>query len=474
MSPTISASSKIAESPRKKVLVERNEPARTSFSSTEGKSPARKVTFAEAIEYSDSRPESGLEEKKLQPLFDGVTEEETENLRVSMVSKDLKGEALDLKTEKEEFSFETVTDEPDCVNLDPTFKLSPTPPPVSSTSTIIAPLDADPLIRPYDPKMNYLSPRPQFLHYKPNPRVELYKERECMKLEDSFSSDTEVTEEALSDGSEKESEDVSSDEKLSSSFSMKSEKESEVVSSDTEAGLSIRSEKESEDVSSDEIVSEEKGHASEDCEPIATTSTLIPEEESVEAKVVAKAGFSMRSKSIIALLLLLLAACVSVSFSNSPVFDSTSFKDLTTFYQTYDSSEVLEFARDNFDRFSELAKENFDGLARNFHIWFTKSMTSISKLISSFRGGHNLGRLHYWNLTHLQENIEVSQLPIFGHGEKLIGLQVETPVFEENDDPTETYTEEIVGDIPIEHSGIYLPFYFFYSVFLFIYLVLIC
>ena len=28
----------------------------------------------------------------------------------------------------------------------------------------------------YDPKTNYTSPRPRFLHYKPNPRIEMYRQ----------------------------------------------------------------------------------------------------------------------------------------------------------------------------------------------------------------------------------------------------------------------------------------------------------
>jgi hypothetical protein len=47
------------------------------------------------------------------------------------------------------------------------------------------PADAAP---PYDPKTNYLSPRPQFLRYRPNPRVELYRQTTVRRLEDGFSS----------------------------------------------------------------------------------------------------------------------------------------------------------------------------------------------------------------------------------------------------------------------------------------------
>jgi hypothetical protein len=135
----------------------------------------------------------------------------------------------------------TVTDEPDCVNLDPTFKISPTSS-CSWSCPTLAPLDADPSMPPYDPKTNFLSPRPQFLHYRPNPRVESYlnEESDGRRLEESFS-DTDVTEETQSEDSQKENEDVSSGEKV------KEEQEEEVP-------VSEDSQKENEDVSSGEIL----------------------------------------------------------------------------------------------------------------------------------------------------------------------------------------------------------------------------
>ncbi|XP_028781057.1 uncharacterized protein LOC114737311 [Neltuma alba] len=453
MTPTISASSKITESPRKKVLTDRNEPARTSFSSAEGKSPSRKVTFGDSIDekkfqnfsdgiikeethkhkspirkvtFADSVEEKtfqpspdevseedrdehtaslvsedliaeakspnpnvafadSIEEKKFEPFTDGFIKDDAEEHTSSTVSEDLKAEGLDSHNETES-ACEAVTNEPDCVNLDPSFRLSPTPPPFSSTSTVIAPLDADPLIPPYDPKadplilpydpkVNYLSPRPQFLRYKPNPRLQLYKERESMKLDDG-SSDTELTEEALSGGSEKESE-----------------------------------------VSSDEIASEDQNHVSE---ASTINSTLTPEDEIAEAKELL-----------------------------NQVFDPL-LKELTTWSRTCDSSEFYQFATANFDRFSQLAKDNLDGLSRNFHIWFTKWMSSTSKLISSFRGVQDSGHLH-WNLTDLTENTEVYQFPTFVQDGNLIreAPQVDIPVLnvEKTDDFTDTSSDDDIGDI---------------------------
>ncbi|KAL6996583.1 hypothetical protein U1Q18_006714 [Sarracenia purpurea var. burkii] len=65
------------------------------------------------------------------------------------------------------------------------------------------------------PKTDYLSTRPQFLRYRPNPRIEVYLHKEKSKrLEDCFLtegfSDTEASEEIESKDSNKESEDDSS------------------------------------------------------------------------------------------------------------------------------------------------------------------------------------------------------------------------------------------------------------------------
>ncbi|XP_061345571.1 uncharacterized protein LOC133291333 [Gastrolobium bilobum] len=426
MAPTISASFKVTDSPRKKILIERNEPAPTSIPSADTKSHIRKVTFAEP-----------LEEKKLDALLDEVTYFEES----SLTSEDLSVRDADvpfIPTNSADLSFETVYDmnvpliskndtdlpfetahdmhvplSPDCVNLDPTFKLSPsTTPPVSITATILTPLDADPLMPPYDPKTNYLSPRPQFLHYKPKPRMELCNESE---FEDSFISgsfsDSEVTEDTQSEGSHKESEDVSSNGTLK----------------------------------------EEKGQISG---PIHA-KTLTPE-ETVEAKEAPKSRFSTRAKAV-ALILLLSVAFISITVTNSPVIDHTVFEDL---YEVYEWSDFSEFARVNFDQFSQFAKANFDGLARNLHIWFTKSLWSISEslwsiseLISIVPRVQNLAKLQYCNLTVMHD---YTQYPVFGHGENEIGdTHQSVQNVQESDSALEIGTDEDVEDISAEHYEAY-------------------
>uniref|UniRef100_A0A0D9VXA4 Uncharacterized protein n=1 Tax=Leersia perrieri TaxID=77586 RepID=A0A0D9VXA4_9ORYZ len=59
---------------------------------------------------------------------------------------------------------------------------------------------------PYDPKTNYLSPRPRFLHYKPNPRIDLYRQGGGVRrLEDGFAS-SESSEETVTTTSSSEEE----------------------------------------------------------------------------------------------------------------------------------------------------------------------------------------------------------------------------------------------------------------------------
>ncbi|KAK7348457.1 hypothetical protein VNO80_23015 [Phaseolus coccineus] len=391
MSPTISASCKINESPRKRVLTERNEMVP---SPVDPKNHVRKVTFADPLE---------------------------EGSRSSLTSDDLSGDSETLMSKNNtDSSFETVNslnvnnllvpeedihtepsleNEPDCVNLDPTFKLSPTAtPPVSLKATVVAPLGADPLIPPYDPKTNYLSPRPQFLHYKPKSRMELLRERE---LEDSFISgsfsDSEITEDTQSEGSQKES-----------------------------------------DVSSDEIAKEEEcGHISE---PSHAKKTLMPK-ESAEAKEVPKPRFTVRAKAV-ALILLLAVAFASISVTDSPVIDRTVFED---FYKVYEYSVFSMFARANFDRLTQIAETNFDEIAQNLQIWFTKLLSSISDFVSDIRGAHNLAKLQFYNLTVQQDYVMVNQYPIIGGGENEID-ETHAPIWDAEENVAVNIEEDISGE----------------------------
>ncbi|AES92635.1 hypothetical protein MtrunA17_Chr4g0074901 [Medicago truncatula] len=419
MSPTISASFKMAESPRKKILAERNEPTPTS----DNKVHVRKVTFSDPLE--QKRLDAASLDGNNRILFPSFESEDLsgETLLESNVVPmyDLSFDAMRMNVpmipnNDSDFSFETVHTEPsfqnvplirnndsDFVNLDPTFKLSPATatPPVSYTANAVDPLiDTDPSVPPYDPKTNYLSPRPQFLHYKPKPRMEL---EDSFDLSGNFS-DTDVTEYTQSDESQKES---------------------------------------SEDVSSDETVKQEDDQISEQ----SPVRTLLPE-KTVEAKELRKPRFSLRSK-VAVLILLLSTAFVSISIPNSPGYHAV----LEDFYEAYESSEFPELARANFDQFSQFAKANFEGFSRNLHTWYTKSLSSISELISDVRGVRNMSQLQYFNLTVLHDYSAVNQSPIFGRGENKIGYTC--PPVQETHVASEISMDEYFGDISAEHYEVY-------------------
>lgn len=341
MSPTISAASKITPSPRKKILEERNEPVRASvsFSDLKMQSFSESVADSELKKDLDSKEEEALSSKKESVSISNVVFEEPQ-------------------------CFNNVIEEPDLVNLDPTFKISPPPPPPSVP--IIAPLDSDPLAPPYDPKTNYLSPRPRFLHYKPNPRVELYlnNTREGKRLEDSFVSGT-----TLSDTDVTAEEDTQSD----------------------------CSQKDLEDVSSSEVAKEEeKEHVEEEEELLVSEPSPIDEHTSEEEIVVAKSQTKPRSiwrSKLTSLLIVLSFVCLAISVTNSPVIDHSTF-DSSTLLKQYDHSEIVAFA-----------KARFDELAQKCGVWYADSVSFFSELISNLRGDHKLGPLQYCNLTSLVEDV---------------------------------------------------------------------
>ncbi|KAG2536168.1 uncharacterized protein LOC120689852 isoform X2 [Panicum virgatum] len=94
---------------------------------------------------------------------------------------------------------------------------------------------------PYDPKTNYLSPRPRFLRYKPNPRVEMYRHSSgggVRRLEEGFASDNSSEEVSTATTTE---EDVSEGEQeqttLSSVLDDSTEEEMSALAPAPEAGV---------------------------------------------------------------------------------------------------------------------------------------------------------------------------------------------------------------------------------------------
>ncbi|KAJ6315246.1 hypothetical protein OIU78_018683 [Salix suchowensis] len=315
MSPTISAASKINASPRKKILADGNEQTRTSISFSDAKSPLMEDSHSKPNKVSNQKKEVSFDSTVtyLGDSEDSKSEEHADIMVDSSSKYDL------------DLSSENLTMEKHCVNLDPSFEISPR---VSSSfpNPALAPLDADPSVATYDPKTNYLSPRPQFLHYRPNPRIELYlnKERDGQPTEESeCSSETEVSEaeDIHSDDSRKESDASSSDE-------VKEEEELEELLLASEP-ISISTSVEEEEL----LVSEPN--------PISTSV------EKAEEKRVSKSRLYTRIK-FTALLSVLTVGFLYVSVFKSPITDPSVFNNFT-FLEPYVPPELSEYNRQTFD-----------------------------------------------------------------------------------------------------------------------------
>lgn len=367
MSPTISAASKITVSPRKKVLSERNEPVQSS------------VSFADVrhliVEDSEATtPVVTMKKNKSGGVSDSLVME-SDGLKESLKSD------VDVVDGADSVS-RSFTDDKDFVNVGPSFKINPPCPPLSPLDApALAPLDADPLMRPYDPKTNYLSPRPQFLHYRPNPRIEHFRESGGIQLEDSFESEneTECTEETESEDSQRE--------EVSSSEMVEEEEEEEVVN-----------------------VSEPN--------PV----NLDGEEKIFEAKTVLKKHFFGR-KSLMTVVLLLAVAYFSFSATDSPTFASPMFNGM-------DLSNV----QIPFGEVRGSVKAYYDDYSQNVDNWSSNSY--ISKLISRLSGVQEFGPLPYANLSSLLEDHQTSD------GYLTFGLSVFVPIEKKEEVITEALGEK--------------------------------
>ncbi|KAL6545878.1 hypothetical protein OROGR_009752 [Orobanche gracilis] len=354
MAPTISAASKFTPSPRKKVLAERNDPVRTSISLSDG----RAVFFSNVSEDFEPKTEMGSpqNQKSLNSLdFNFYVEE---GHRVSKPS-----------SKKVAFIDETFSS--DGLKMESNSKNSLS---CSPNLVPIAPLDADPFMPPYDPKTNYLSPRPQFLYYKPNPRLNKEKVMDTNEFEpleddsftkeiisDSFSSDSECTED-----SEKEKSDMVigleffEDDDLHVSKDTEREKLEPIASADMVMGQD-----EMED--GDDIIHVQK------CEEKSSSSSWGL------SKLMC---FSM-------VMMMLLMACASLYVARSRSFDAfgiakdLSFSDLRNSYHQ---------SRVSFDTLVRRMKNQFSVVSRATYYEHGKRETTM------------LGSLNYANLSDLHKD----------------------------------------------------------------------
>lgn len=324
MAPTISAASKFTPSPRKKVLVERNEQVRTSISFSDGKA----MFFSNVSQDSEPRNENFLDS----------------NLAGSENKKTVP------KTKKVTFA-EIASDSQHSVITDSdSWKVEKS----KVVSSPIAPLDADPSLPPYDPKTNYLSPRPQFIRYKPNPRVEMLKEKalDSDELEGIL-----MAEMLFSDSDEG------------------------AASADMVIGFD-------EEIAADAQASEPLSESS------LPTSTAPVDEISVE-EFVGSNGKKVRSLSRLmgfSVILVLLVACVSVSVMRAPSYDE--FLSLPEVSALYDQSRAIV----------DSARLSLGHVAQRVHHVAAGSVSLVFKLANELVEGEKRAPLQFVNLTDLQED----------------------------------------------------------------------
>ncbi|XP_073127734.1 uncharacterized protein [Henckelia pumila] len=368
MSPTISAASKFTPSPRKKVLVERNDPVRTSMSLSDGKamffSASSTTDVSETLE-----PNSDLgfdQNHSIDGSLDAEVADSQENEAVPedpAVSKPLKRVTfLDAPTDSE-----SVVTDSDENFLESSLKNKSS---CSDVSQSIAPLDADPSMPPYDPKTNYLSPRPQFLYYKPNPRIDmlLNKNRpdsdEFMQLEEDFTEDS--MSETISDSEHTEE---------SQAEDLQEEEPGLTASADMVVGVT-----EMEELSASVDLPESL--------PVSLPSTDEMSENSVHKIDKKPRGFSRLICG--SMFLVVLIAFASVYITHSPLVDEFVLK------------------KSGFSDFSDVyhqSKEKFDWVARHINQFQVDSLSFISALMNKLSEGEIIGPLQFMNLTDLQKKI---------------------------------------------------------------------
>ncbi|XP_073030152.1 uncharacterized protein [Primulina eburnea] len=367
MSPTISAASKFTPSPRKRVLVERNDPVRTSMSLSDGKAMFFSTSSTDVSENLEPKSDLGFDQNHSIDSF--VDAEVADSQKIEAVPEDpaaskpsKKVTFLDAPTDSE-----SVVTDSDENFLESSLKNKSC---CSDVSPSIAPLDADPSMPPYDPKTNYLSPRPQFLYYKPNPRIDmlLNKNRldsdEFMQLEYDFTEDS--MSETISDSEGTEESQAEDQQEVESGLT---------ASADMVVGLT-----EMEELSSGVELPESL--------PVSLPSTDDIPDNSVQR--IDKKPRSFSRLICGSMFLIFVIAFASIYISHSPLVDefvlkNTGFSDFSDLYHQ--------------------SKEKFDWVARHINQFQVDSLSFISALMNKLREGEMIGPLQFMNLTDLQKKI---------------------------------------------------------------------
>ncbi|KAK9677357.1 hypothetical protein RND81_11G138100 [Saponaria officinalis] len=369
MSPTISAASKINPSPRKKVLGERNEAIRTSASLSDGKFHFFSTSSLDFDYKTESNPEMSFVKAENEVHYSDSKPEKSEKAENEV---HYSGSKLEKSECQEQNGFGSslgeVTFEPDLVVMSPevplnTSKSSESLPlskmpktetdhnggldiekAIYSSPCIVASFDTDPSLPPYDPKNNYLSPRPAFLHYNPNRRIESLV-NQGTKLEDDFTSES-VSEIEYS------SEEVQSEDSLND--------EEDVASSH--------------EISSEIDLTESRGI-----------------EETVEVKMEPRSR-KFTSWKTVAVTLLFVLGFMSMSLTFYPGIGNAVFGD-----------ETISHIYSQTDAVALLAKENLNLVVENAKLLSAYSVDYFSQTMQRVRGGVDRFSLEFVNLTAWQE-----------------------------------------------------------------------
>lgn len=393
MSPTISAVSKINPSPRKKILSEKNELSRSFDKSHHHVTQVRSsVTFCDVVSFI------GEEDKDKDQIFIGEKKKEEE---------------------EEESHDVTVTDMDDS-----SFDVSPLTASVPFTFPAFEANEVDASVTPYDPKKNYLSPRPQFLHYRPNPRIE------CKQLEELFTSESSSSETDMSAKESQHEEEVVSPESVEEVAEESQQVEELVLSVEEEGEVTLEESDDEEHLEA--VESEEK-------------EEVVVGESTEETRQLSKQSRFETSKLLGWMLVLGLAYTLLVS---SVTLTLPNISQDSHVFKFHIPPEIAKSARESFEQFSE-----------KLGLWAGSSLVYMGKLISSLREEQGYGPFQFHNLTGVLEETRLSdavfqptsgEISVAGSLVDSLDLSFETDTEEESGVTQEPEELESSGEINLE------------------------
>nr|VDD42659.1 unnamed protein product [Brassica oleracea] len=393
MSPTISAVSKINPSPRKKILSEKNELSRSFDKSHHHVTQVRSsVTFCDVVSFI------GEEDKDKDQIFIGEKKKEEE---------------------EEESHDVTVTDMDDS-----SFDVSPLTASVPFTFPAFEANEVDASVTPYDPKKNYLSPRPQFLHYSPNPRIE------CKQLEELFTSESSSSETDMSAKESQHEEEVVSPESVEEVAEESQQVEELVLSVEEEGEVTLEESDDEEHLEA--VESEEK-------------EEVVVGESTEETRQLSKQSRFKTSKLLGWMLVLGLAYTLLVS---SVTLTLPNISQDSHVFKFHIPPEIAKSARESFEQFSE-----------KLGLWAGSSLVYMGKLISSLREEQGYGPFQFHNLTGVLEETRLSdavfqptsgEISVAGSLVDSLDLSFETDTEEESGVTQEPEELESSGEINLE------------------------